>query len=131
MRTLLVLTPFSVADIFDRRPSGLFATVRISPVQVTIVLEGVVTVLQPRRPALVAACSVGVFVAYSTAEADPIGIETDKILAMDFDKKARRGLSAATVFLLVASTMPNDKASCAEHSNIIQYPIFILRYNVN
>jgi hypothetical protein len=36
-------------------------------VQVTIVLDGVVTVLQPRRPADVAAWSVGILLAYSTA----------------------------------------------------------------
>jgi len=62
-----VETPFSVADIFETRPSGFWAFARISPVQVTIVLDGVVTVLQPRRPADVAAWSVGILLAYSTA----------------------------------------------------------------
>jgi hypothetical protein len=47
-----VLTPFSVAEIFDSRPSALFASK--SPVHVTTVLEGSTTVLQPLLPADVA-----------------------------------------------------------------------------
>ena len=69
-----MLTPFSVADTLDtRRLTGFISLVssgmvRISPVQVTMVLDGVVVVLHPRRPALVAAFSVGVFWAYSVAK---------------------------------------------------------------
>ena len=52
LRTLEVLTPFSVAEILESLPSALLESK--SPVQVTTVLEGSTTVLQPRRPADVA-----------------------------------------------------------------------------
>ena len=98
MRTLLVLTPFSVADILDTRPSGFCALVRISPVHVTIVLAGVVTVLHPRRPADVAACAVGMLWAYSTADAGLIGNATEMMLAMDLVMNPRRSLSPPIFF---------------------------------
>ena len=52
LRTLEVLTPFSVAEILESLPSVLLAS--RSPVHVTTVLEGSTTVLQPRLPADVA-----------------------------------------------------------------------------
>ena len=63
-----VLTPFSVAEIFDKRKDCSSTLLdddanKLSPLHVTIVCDGVVLVLQPRRPADVAAFSVGTFVA--------------------------------------------------------------------
>ena len=55
--TALVLTPLAVADTPESRPSAL--NCRSSPLHSTMVRPGLESVRQPRRPAEVAAWSVG------------------------------------------------------------------------
>jgi len=98
-RTELVLTPFSLADILDRRPSTLLGN--NSPVHVTIVLDGVVVVLHPRLPTDVAAFSVGVFCAYSTA-LDGFGLAVSGCDArMQVDKSGRSASRRFVIDLLI------------------------------
>jgi len=85
--TLLVLTPFSVADTLESLASALF--LRRSPVHVTIVREGLVSVLHPRRPADVAAELVGVFCCATDAEGNPPASAPVRIAREDWDMKLR------------------------------------------
>jgi hypothetical protein len=87
--TELVDTPFSVAETLVSLPSALLAIK--SPVQVTAVREGSVTVRQPRRPAEVGNCLGGSSAATAAGE---VAIHRPKTTPIPVSRAVRRDWAA-------------------------------------
>jgi hypothetical protein len=106
-----------LADTLDSLSSELFF--RKSPVQVTTVCDGFVVVLQPLLPIEVAAFSVGVLLAYSTAATVagfPNIVRAMPTDAHEVEMKSRRAL-----FSLVKSVIGDNLVGFANRFSPQQF----------